>query len=103
MYMGAQKYSPYGGSPKDSFQFWYRAIVLTCLPLLISGLAGVGYLLWHLTLESAKTNKDIQELRVELADLPQMRQDIYTLQVQVNINRRWIELQQNLRSMKNQP
>ena len=70
----------------DSFQFWYRAIVLTLLPTILSLLCAGVWMVWGQSVRSAEqtvvmagVQSDVATLRAQLADVPTMRVELARL------------------------
>ena len=87
----------------ESFQFWYRAIVLCLLPIILGAVSEDIHLQWSQSIAVAEVQSDVQQIRASLADLPRMKTDVELLKVQQADAARRLDVLENNRELRRNP
>ena len=90
-------------SRDESFQFWYRSIVLALLPCILAAVGEDIHLQWNQSVAMAGVQKDVQEIRAQLADVPGMKTDVALLKIQQADAARRLDVLENNREMRRNP
>ncbi len=84
----------------ESFQFWYRSIVLTLLSALIAGISAVIVFQWNNSVDMASVKVQLAGINATIAGVPEMKQDIAVLKESNEDLKRRMEVYEGVRAVK---
>jgi len=85
---------------RESFNFWYRSIVMALLTTVLAGIGAVIVFQWDNSVDMASVKVQLASINVTVSGVPEMKQDIAVLKESNADLKRRMEVYEGVRSVK---